>query len=84
MTERSRVHELSGFLFFLVTVATIGPLQFGYHLAELNTPEAVIRCQKDSVQLTIPGANLPKCIPMNDHQYGTPFPKAPILKLVLY
>ena len=39
------------FLFLLLT-ATLGPLLFGYHLAELNAPQEVITCAKKSIKST--------------------------------
>ncbi|KXT04011.1 hypothetical protein AC578_9281 [Pseudocercospora eumusae] len=35
---------------YLLLTATLGPLLFGYHLAELNAPEEVIRCLKNDIQ----------------------------------
>ncbi|KAL2139418.1 hypothetical protein VTI28DRAFT_5232 [Corynascus sepedonium] len=43
--------DVTPYLVVLVAVATLGPLQFGYHLAELNAPQDVITCQKKSVSL---------------------------------
>lgn len=38
---------------YLLLTATLGPLLFGYHLAELNAPEKVIRCiNKNGQQAT--------------------------------
>ncbi|KAK2786141.1 hypothetical protein FQN53_006903 [Emmonsiellopsis sp. PD_33] len=67
-TIRSRV---TPYLVFLIFVTTLGPLQFGYHLAELNAPQEVITCEKKSItsdKYTSP--NLPQCIPMNPFQFG--------------
>ncbi|KAJ4302476.1 Bifunctional purine biosynthesis protein PurH [Collariella sp. IMI 366227] len=41
--------NVTPYLMVLVVVATLGPLQFGYHLAELNAPQDVITCEKKSV-----------------------------------
>ncbi|KAJ5256699.1 hypothetical protein N7478_012803 [Penicillium angulare] len=64
---------ITPYLVFLVLVATLGPFQFGYHLAELNAPQAVITCEKKRIG-TNAGTNalphLPQCISMNSSQFG--------------
>ncbi|KAJ2457167.1 hypothetical protein GGF42_002839 [Coemansia sp. RSA 2424] len=41
----------------------LSPLQYGYHIAELNTPKGIITaCDKDAVHWP----SLPLCLPMND------------------
>jgi sugar porter (SP) family MFS transporter len=40
---------LTPYFTYTLLTATIGPLLFGYHLAELNAPQDVITCQRDSV-----------------------------------
>ncbi|KAE8380228.1 general substrate transporter [Aspergillus bertholletiae] len=57
------------YLIYLVFITTLGPLQFGYHLAELNAPQAVITCERKSIHSTI-ALGLPQCIPMNPSQFG--------------
>ena len=47
------LRDLSPYFVFLLLTATIGPLLFGYHLAELNAPSEVITCKKDSIRLGI-------------------------------
>ncbi|KAA8916348.1 hypothetical protein TRICI_001491 [Trichomonascus ciferrii] len=49
----------------LITVAAIGlgPLQFGYHLAELNAPQSIISCE--TLDPTVAD-----CIPMNSRDIG--------------
>ncbi|RYP40448.1 hypothetical protein DL767_001684 [Monosporascus sp. MG133] len=37
--------DASAYLILLVFVSTLGPLQFGFHLAELNAPQDVISCR---------------------------------------
>lgn len=73
------------FLYLLFT-ATLGPLLFGYHLAELNAPQKVIAC---AVKALSPSAFdrfkhalgtstsnpasttfLPQCIPMDANRFG--------------
>ncbi|PIG88952.1 MFS glucose transporter [Aspergillus arachidicola] len=61
--------KVTPYLIYLVFITTLGPLQFGYHLAELNAPQAVITCERKSIHsTTTPG--LPQCIPMNPSQFG--------------
>ncbi|KAI1322131.1 general substrate transporter [Xylariaceae sp. FL0255] len=42
---RQCIRDVSPFLILLVVTSTLGPLQFGYHLAELNAPQDVITCR---------------------------------------
>jgi sugar porter (SP) family MFS transporter len=57
-------------LLFLFT-ASLGPFQFGYHLGELNAPEAVMTCRtKDTATSTPISSTLPTCIPMDAGQWG--------------
>ncbi|KAJ1326204.1 MFS transporter SP family solute carrier family 2 (facilitated glucose transporter) member 3 [Microdochium nivale] len=41
---RECVREVSAYLLMVVGFAALGPLQFGFHLAELNAPHDVITC----------------------------------------
>ena len=41
--------DITPYLLFLLLTATLGPLLFGYHLAELNAPQEVITCAKKSI-----------------------------------
>ncbi|EEH42083.1 glucose transporter [Paracoccidioides lutzii Pb01] len=70
-TSTSRT-SVTPYLVFLIFVTTLGPLQFGYHLAELNAPQDVITCEKKSITSTgqIAPSKLPQCIPMNAFQFG--------------
>ncbi|GAB1315286.1 Bifunctional purine biosynthesis protein PurH [Madurella fahalii] len=71
----SALRDVTAYLLVLVGVATLGPLQFGYHLAELNAPEDVITCQKKSISAmeklmslgNLTGTSVPPadCIPMS-------------------
>ncbi|WPH02678.1 putative metabolite transport protein [Acrodontium crateriforme] len=76
---------LTPYFVYLLLIATLGPLLFGYHLAELNAPAEVITCVKKGVapstltklaSLLKPtkeetsGCGLPQCIPMNPTQFG--------------
>ncbi|KAL4900832.1 hypothetical protein BDW74DRAFT_90926 [Aspergillus multicolor] len=60
--------KVTPYLIYLVFITTLGPLQFGYHLAELNAPQAVITCERKSIHSSANG--LPQCIPMNPSQFG--------------
>ncbi|KAI9851159.1 MAG: hypothetical protein M1838_004368 [Thelocarpon superellum] len=60
---------ITAYLLFLVLVATTGPLQFGYHLAELNAPQAVITCKKREI-VTYGLSFLPQCISMTPAEFG--------------
>ncbi|KAM5443726.1 Bifunctional purine biosynthesis protein PurH [Microsporum ferrugineum] len=57
---------ISPYLIFLISTVTLGSLQFGYHLAELNAPKAVITCEKDHIS----SSNLPQCMPMSPAVFG--------------
>ncbi|KAG6023678.1 hypothetical protein E4U41_001956 [Claviceps citrina] len=48
-TMRQLLRQVTPYLILLIFVSTLGPLQFGYHLAELNAPQDVITCHKRSV-----------------------------------
>ncbi|KAB8228433.1 putative MFS glucose transporter [Aspergillus alliaceus] len=61
--------KVTPYLIYLVFITTLGPLQFGYHLAELNAPQAVITCERKSIHSTT-APSLPQCIPMNPSQFG--------------
>jgi len=68
MDPRSWFKDLTPYFLYLLLVCTIGPLLFGFHLAELNAPQAVITCQKKSVSST--SIDFPQCIHMNSIQFG--------------
>lgn len=57
------------YLWYLIIVSTIGPLQFGYHLSELNAPSKVIRCGHE-VLPTVVATQLPQCIAMDETQFA--------------
>ncbi|KAK8037762.1 hypothetical protein PG991_001108 [Apiospora marii] len=58
--------DVSPYLIFLIAVSTLGSLQFGIHLAELNAPEDVITCRKKSISTRA----LPDCIPMDNAAFA--------------
>ncbi|KAK0254459.1 hypothetical protein B0A54_13031 [Friedmanniomyces endolithicus] len=65
---RETFRDWTPYLLFLLSSATIGPLLFGYHLAELNEPQEVITCSPQKATTTSP--NFPQCIPMDTLQFG--------------
>lgn len=59
------------YLLFIIFVATLGPFQFGYHLGELNAPEAVITCRAETEPIpSLQSKYFPSCIPMSTVQWG--------------
>lgn len=84
MSPPKTLAELTPYFLYLLLTATLGPLLFGYHLSELNAPQQVITCAKDSLgtstfhrikntfvhtSLSTSGP-LPQCIPMNPTEFG--------------
>ncbi|KAF0640887.1 hypothetical protein FPSE5266_08276 [Fusarium pseudograminearum] len=83
----SRLRDISRYLILLIAITTLGSLQFGFHLAELNAPQDVITCQKKSINALsaldkIKGlihkkpveedhGFLPHCIPMDEAAFAT-------------
>ncbi|EZF70241.1 hypothetical protein H105_07417 [Trichophyton soudanense CBS 452.61] len=61
-----RPGAISSYLVFIIITVTLGSLQFGYHLAELNAPKAVITCEKDHIL----SSKLLQCIPMSQELFG--------------
>ncbi|KAF2014784.1 hypothetical protein BU24DRAFT_347930 [Aaosphaeria arxii CBS 175.79] len=68
MDPRSWFQDLTPYFIYTLFVATLGPLLFGFHLSELNAPEDVIRCKKDSIVSASVG--LPQCMKMDPTQWG--------------
>ncbi|KJZ71176.1 hypothetical protein HIM_09431 [Hirsutella minnesotensis 3608] len=83
---RQCLREVTAYLLLLVAVSTLGPLQFGFHLAELNAPEDVITCRKKAVSTVSritkwvtstrpkkarPPGFLSDCIPMTEAAFAT-------------
>ncbi|KAL8336609.1 hypothetical protein RB601_000428 [Gaeumannomyces tritici] len=74
---------ITPYFLVLLLVATLGPLQFGFHLAELNAPQDVITCKKASIWAVAarhlllaarsPGAahRGSDCIPMTEAAFAT-------------
>ncbi|KAF1350720.1 vacuolar protein sorting-associated protein 73 [Delphinella strobiligena] len=69
MDPRSWFKDLTVYFILLLLVSTLGPLLFGFHLAELNAPQAVITCERKSISSSLV-PSLPQCIPMNSAQFG--------------
>jgi len=72
MRPKTWFRELTPFFLYLLFISTIGPLLFGYHLAELNTPQDIITCKRKSLSYpdTTATSPLPQCIPMSPAQIG--------------
>ncbi|TQV95412.1 sugar transport protein [Cordyceps javanica] len=78
--------DITFHLISLLVIATLGPLQFGFHLAELNAPQDVITCRKKSISSIVARLALrflaagrqdddatswvPACIPMNEAAFA--------------
>ncbi|KAF7539726.1 hypothetical protein G7Z17_g12375 [Cylindrodendrum hubeiense] len=82
---RQYLGDVSPYLLLLIAVSTLGSLQFGYHLGELNAPQDVITCHKKSISVLLrvremvtssrpsdePSGFLPDCIPMTEAAFAT-------------
>ncbi|PHH62124.1 hypothetical protein CDD81_7555 [Ophiocordyceps australis] len=68
---KERLRRPNGYLTLLVAIATLGSMQFGFHLAELNAPEDVLTCRKTSVWNTIQIRSFPTCIRMSEAAFAT-------------
>ncbi|KAI9754593.1 MAG: hypothetical protein M4579_004622 [Chaenotheca gracillima] len=66
---KSWTKDITAYLVYSILISTVGPLQFGFHLAELNAPQAVITCEKKSITTSL-AFSLPQCIPMSPAQFG--------------
>lgn len=76
----SALSDVTPYLVVLMVVSTLGPLQFGFHLAELNAPEDVITCRKKSISTiekvvslvkpSNPSTTLVDCIPMDPSSFA--------------
>ncbi|KAH7091920.1 hypothetical protein FB567DRAFT_434811 [Paraphoma chrysanthemicola] len=70
MSPRSWTSGLTGYFVYILLVATLGPLLFGFHLGELNAPEDIIRCKVKAYKPATAGPNLPQCIEMTPTEWG--------------
>ncbi|PQE07848.1 hypothetical protein CJF32_00002963 [Rutstroemia sp. NJR-2017a WRK4] len=68
---RQCLQDITPYLLLLIFISTLGPLQFGFHLSELNAPQDVITCKKRAVLSPKLKSNLPQCIPMTESQFAT-------------
>ncbi|KAI9787007.1 MAG: hypothetical protein M1816_007759 [Peltula sp. TS41687] len=66
----SGASSVTAYLLYTITVVTLGPLQFGYHMAELNAPQDVITCEKEVIQARGKAVRLPQCISMTPALFG--------------
>ncbi|CCD25524.1 Vvs1p NDAI_0F02060 [Naumovozyma dairenensis CBS 421] len=70
-------------LLFAIFVTCLGPIQFGYHIAELNAPQQVMSCDDTATHPNsetgsldthglgwLENHGLKQCIPMTDQQIG--------------
>lgn len=68
--------SLTPSLLATVAIISLGSLQFGYHMSELNSPEAVLTCKKSAPGLipykdTFLGRHgYARCISLTDEQFG--------------
>ncbi|KAG9947008.1 general substrate transporter, partial [Aureobasidium melanogenum] len=69
MDTKSWFKDLTPYFVYILLVSTIGPLLFGFHLAEFNAPQSVITCEKKSISSAV-APSLPQCIPMDSTQFG--------------
>ncbi|KAH8687978.1 general substrate transporter [Tricladium varicosporioides] len=70
---RQCIRDVTLYLVFLIFISTLGPLQFGFHLSELNAPQDVITCADKSVAEHVASttkSKLPQCIPMNEAEFA--------------
>ncbi|RAL61398.1 hypothetical protein DID88_009531 [Monilinia fructigena] len=67
---RQCIQDVTPYLLLLIFLSTLGPLQFGFHLSELNAPQDVITCKKESVTGSKVSTGLPQCIPMTETEFA--------------
>lgn len=83
---RALFRDTTAYLVYVLLIATIGPFQFGFHLvlslrtwlgcvlifwqAELNAPQNVITCKKESIGTAKVHVDLTQCIPMSTDQFA--------------
>ncbi|KAJ6782116.1 hypothetical protein PWT90_06657 [Aphanocladium album] len=78
------LRDITFHLIALLVIATLGPLQFGFHLAELNAPQDIITCKKKSISSLVrlavrfvaargkddAASWVPQCIAMNEAAFA--------------
>ncbi|KAH6604470.1 glucose transporter-3 [Trichoderma cornu-damae] len=72
---------VTAYLIILIAISTLGSLQFGFHLAELNAPQDVITCHRKSISTIArivrfvtsvhDDAANDDCIPMDEAAFAT-------------
>ncbi|KAL9023317.1 MAG: hypothetical protein Q9196_007278 [Gyalolechia fulgens] len=67
---KSLIRDTTAYFVYVLLVVTLGPFQFGYHLAELNAPQDTLTCKKRSTQQSSLPSSLPQCIPMTTVQFS--------------
>ncbi|QSZ33008.1 hypothetical protein DSL72_002593 [Monilinia vaccinii-corymbosi] len=67
---RQCIQDITLYLLLLIFISTLGPLQFGFHLAELNAPQDAITCKKQGVTGPKVDSGLPQCIPMTETEFA--------------
>ncbi|TAQ86036.1 hypothetical protein B7494_g5648 [Chlorociboria aeruginascens] len=73
---RQCIHDVTLHLILLILISTLGPLQFGFHLAELNAPQDVITCKKKDIPASKSrlkekvDPRFPQCIPMSEAEFA--------------
>lgn len=77
------MRDVTPYFLLLLIVSALGPLQFGFHLAELNAPQDVITCKKSSIwavgaairsilgSSASTAAKTTDCIPMTEAAFAT-------------
>ncbi|PHH75464.1 hypothetical protein CDD82_4440 [Ophiocordyceps australis] len=68
---KERLRLPTSYLTLLVAIATLGSMQFGFHLAELNAPQDVLTCRKASVWNHVHMSGFPSCIQMSEAAFAT-------------
>ncbi|AJR82453.1 Vps73p [Saccharomyces cerevisiae YJM1573] len=75
---RQNKHKITKALCYAIIVASIGSIQFGYHLSELNAPQQVLSCSEFDIPMEgypydrtwLGKRGYKQCIPLNDEQIG--------------
>ncbi|KAL8868722.1 MAG: hypothetical protein Q9174_004798 [Haloplaca sp. 1 TL-2023] len=67
---KSLIRDTTPYFTYVLLATTLGPFQFGYHLAELNAPQDVLTCKKNSLEEASLSSSLPQCIPMTTAQFS--------------
>lgn len=65
----------TGYLYFLITWVVLSAFNYGVGISELNPIQSVISCKDQEIQTpssiqSTSTSTLPRCIPMNETQFG--------------